>query len=76
MQTAKEHVRVRPRCAQCGSADVVLEGPATWDKSAQIWRTIQPRLSEAQGTRWPQGGRARFVCRDCCETVGVKLAKH
>ena len=61
----------RPRCADCGSTDIVLEGQGVWDASLNIWVIPEPRSEEINGACYLLDDTAQFFCRQCGEAVGV-----
>lgn len=68
--------RQRPRCADCGSSAVILEGQCVWHLPTQAWRAVQPQLDTASdGTMTVRDPRSGFFCQDCETNVAVKMGR-
>jgi len=39
--------RHRPRCADCGSSAIILQGECVWHLPSQAWRAVQPKLEQS-----------------------------
>jgi hypothetical protein len=61
----------RPRCADCGSTNIVLEGQGEWDASIQAWAMRQPRTIDIDGAAFPIDETESFFCRVCRDIVGL-----
>lgn len=61
----------RPRCANCGGTDIVLEGQGEWDASLNLWVIPEPPTHEISGAHHPLDDTAQFFCRECGGGVGV-----
>lgn len=68
--------RQRPRCADCGSSAITLQGACVWHLPSQSWRAVQPDLAQgADGAFRPQETTHSFHCQDCEAPVGVRFGR-
>ena len=68
--------RQRPRCADCRSSAVVLEGQSVWHLPSQSWRNVQPKLEQSPtGKITATDPRVGFFCQDCEGYVAVIMGK-
>ncbi len=67
----KKHIN--PRCADCGSSDIVLEGQGVWDASIRGWVIVSPNTQEVDGAVMPIDDTENFFCANCVESVGVLM---
>jgi transposase-like protein len=68
--------RQRPRCADCGSSAVTLQGACVWHLPSQSWRAVQPELTQgADGAFRPKSQTDHFTCQDCEAAVGVRFGR-
>ena len=73
-----EVVRSRqgPRCADCDSSAVVLEGQCVWHLPSQSWRAVQPKLEQSSsGLITATDPRIGFFCQDCETHVAIKMGR-
>ena len=68
--------RQRPRCADCGSSAVTLQGNCVWHLSSQTWRAVQPELAQGDdGASRPQYGGGNFFFKDREDKVGLRFGR-
>ena len=68
--------RQRPRCADCGSSAIILQGECVWHLPSQAWRAVQPKLEQSpSGLITATDKSVGFFCQDCETNVAIRMRK-